>query len=203
MEGFCRFLSQWNSVPSFLKTTRDAKTGAFKCYWFLSELGKHVAKNDLKAPSASAKEMPSLLLTVGSVEFSFLPKWCSWTIVLSAERWHSDPDGFPLKGCPWHVRCCPCFVLCPAADGWCVACLPLTLQLCTSSGSFGFCPLETARERGISLRIDCPCWSPCPLISYFFTRKLFSPLIAARSRAAEWYRWNTLRYCCCSIFSDS
>lgn len=110
MEGFCRFLSQWNSVPSFLKTTRDAKTGAFKCYWFLSELGKHVAKNDLKAPSASAKEMPSLLLTVGSVEFSFLPKWCSWTIVLSAERWHSDPDGFPLKGCP--RRCVAALVLC-------------------------------------------------------------------------------------------
>lgn len=42
--------------------------------------------------------------------------------------------------------CYPCSVFSPPADALCVGCLPLALQLCTHSGSFGFCLLETARR---------------------------------------------------------
>lgn len=68
------------------------------------------------------------------------------TIVLSTAEWCSDPDGSMLKCCLCRMRRGPCHVSSPSTDAVCIGCLPLTLQLCTSSGSFGFCPLETARR---------------------------------------------------------
>lgn len=102
------------------------KKGPFsKRYWFLSELGKHAAKNDLKAPSASVRQMPSLLLTVRSVELSFLPKWCPWdnsafcSWVTQWSRW-VHPRVLPLLGvlCPSDTLCLGCLPHAAAAQEW-------------------------------------------------------------------------------------
>ena len=151
------------------------KRGPFseRC-WFLSELGKHAAKNDLKAPSASAMEMPSLLLTVDPLSFPSCLNGVLETIILSTAEWHNEPDGFVLKGCLQLMHCCPCSVFSPPADVLCAGCLACVPQLCMRSGSLGFSPLETARrprERGSFTGETFPRLSPFCLPSRFFTRK--------------------------------
>lgn len=143
-----------------------------KCYWFLSEHGKHTAKNDIKAPSASVRQMPSLLLTVRSVELSFLPKCCPWdnsafcSWVTQWSRW-VHPQVLPLLGV-----LCPCRHVVPWLFASCCSCTRV-------ASPWGSAHLKSAVV--LSLERDYPCWSPFPLTSCFFTKKKVHWVVARSS----------------------